>query len=42
MVVLMLRGPYCPTAQWFGWKGGYSLKRPEVEGVEVRETKASV
>ncbi|BGP08452.1 hypothetical protein JCM10049v2_004299 [Rhodotorula toruloides] len=31
LLVLFLRGPHCPVKQWFGWTGGWELRKAAYE-----------
>ncbi|BGP32455.1 hypothetical protein JCM10296v2_004236 [Rhodotorula toruloides] len=31
LLVLFLRGPHCPVKQWFGWTGGWELRKAVYE-----------
>ena len=40
LVVLLARGPHVPRYTWFGWKGGWELRKSRVLARQVAERDA--
>ena len=41
LVVLLARGPHVPRYTWFGWKGGWELRKSRVLARQVAERDAA-
>ncbi len=41
LFVLLMRGPHCPRYTWFGWKGGFELRKSRVVAAEQAERDAA-
>ncbi|KAI0747488.1 MFS general substrate transporter [Fomes fomentarius] len=37
LFILFLRGPHCPRYTWFGWQGGFELRKSKVRAREEQE-----
>jgi hypothetical protein len=35
VIILLLRGPHLPTDRWFGWAGGWAVRKAQPPAVPV-------
>ena len=39
VLLLLWRGPHCPGKTWFGWVGGWAVRKPRAAPAPVAEKK---